>query len=585
MINLQRIIQCAEIETKENSKKNSVSMILAAVVKRIDSVTTENPDMTKEDVVNQIQEDIFEYLHKINKTNISWGIIEYYLERRINSTSEYNIEAAYRDVTEAERKNKLSIKDVKDDELQFRFELDENLRRLTIVLLQVIMEERKVADSFLTPFLEKPEGRKILKMSSRNRRNLLKHYGNSDAAIEKLEKAYKFAKKSEIEILKERAKKVTSESLIRLKEECIQKIVESARILDSIGLLEEYNKLENEVYSKQFYISSKYNYNIEEVRKMLSPEELKKLSFEQLIAMASFWINRVGKIATELSKCAHIVTHSLFDRKMDENDKMVINISEESINAIELKKRVLYKICINVIIGANDVDSKDRSVLSEWVNDDMQRITDYYKDEYKRYFDKILPDARNDLEEDLVETFPYVNTTYNTYRIKDDIVQAIMIGLLNNNLWKTQNFGYIKEDEKDIREKTFVLVGIDVPGMNMPLRLHVNRKMLIDVVKDINNGSTLFPVYKGSEDFGLDKKSFVPTYIYTPVQVEKRKILQREIERQRIGGRTKKRLRHLYHISSGVALPDHLQRPLREEYIDLNGGDSQLTAELDTQKM
>ena len=139
--------------------------------------------------------------------------------------------------------------DYDSEDAYFGYELDENMRRLVIGILQGIREDLEVVADIMEPVINTQEGRDILLMSASQRKKVLRDMGNNDRAISELEKAFKFCKKGEVELLKERVHKATSNRLTILKKECIEKIVESVKIIDSIGLLDDYNNMENNTYT------------------------------------------------------------------------------------------------------------------------------------------------------------------------------------------------------------------------------------------------------------------------------------------------------------------------------------------------
>ena len=83
---------------------------------------------------------------------------------------------------------------------------------------------------------------------------------------------------------------------------------------------------------------------------------------------------------------------------------------------------------------------------------------------------------------------------------------------------KITNWGYIPEDSSE-KDKRKVLIGIDYPGFNMPLKLHMNKDELIEYLEMIK-GNAVLPVYEGNGDMTYKGKKLT-TKIFMPL-TEKR---------------------------------------------------------------
>ncbi len=573
MLDFKSIVKFATKEIQEERNIYYTEKILKSVLRHTNKVINTNPSMDEKQVFDNIKKDVFKYLEKINDTDIFSGTIEYYLNTKLNSTSEYNLQEAYKDVCkeEKEQKKETSYDDI--SKLQYGYDLDENLRMLVKVLLYNIRFEKDIAKKTVELIWNNPEKRQLLIMSEKQRKTALRRMGCNDELIDNMQKTIKLFKKSEFEVLNEDMKTQTDNKLRKIKQECINKIIESVKILDSIGLLEEYKNSANRIYGKIKLNNCKYDDG--EIQQLVSYDNLKKLSFEQLIAMSSFWINRVNKIIPGLNNSLYIVNHLLDECTVIKDGEKQIEVPQQYLEDVELKKRVLHKISHELFLGLEDKGSQEN--LDEVVKEQVQTLVDKYGYEYEQYFDECFPHLENSLEKDLMEGLCYENTIYNSYKIKDINMQSILISLLNNNLSKIENFGYIKDNDVDISKKKYILIGIDLQGMNMPLRLHINKDMLIEMLKESQNGSTLFPIYKGSEDFlFFDSASYIPTHIYVPMSKEKKKQLQEDKKKVSPSGNLMKTIEHLCYIAGVGKMPKHMKNSSSPQYIDLVGTDDEL---------
>ena len=100
----------------------------------------------------------------------------------------------------------------------------------------------------------------------------------------------------------------------------------------------------------------------------------------------------------------------------------------------------------------------------------LKEFDEKYRDEYKKYFDKILPQSQNSLYSDIADSIILYTNKENIYFCKDATLMNLLNTFLNNE--KIRNWGYIEEfgeAKKPITEKKYVLIGIDYEGFNMPL--------------------------------------------------------------------------------------------------------------------
>ena len=141
-----------------------------------------------------------------------------------------------------------------------------------------------------------------------------------------------------------------------------------------------------------------------------------------------------------------------------------------------------------------------------------------------------------------------------------------------------RNWGYIPERyPKGLNSieagRRYILVGIDFPRYNMPVRLHIDRERLANLVK-IGLGSNKIPVYKGHEDFErvkLDgRRRYMGTQILMPIQKEQRKALEEAVNKQ-TDNPNYKLIAHLNWLAYPNRIPEHLKnQPERE--VDLETG-------------
>lgn len=141
-----------------------------------------------------------------------------------------------------------------------------------------------------------------------------------------------------------------------------------------------------------------------------------------------------------------------------------------------------------------------------------------------------------------------------------------------------KNWGYIPEINKNGKNSIEsnaenILIGIDFPRYNMPVRLHINREWLQSIV-NMTLGNTKIPVYKGNEDFFVTRiggrKKYMGTQILMPIQKEQRKDLEKAVETQK-NNPNYNCIAHLNWLAYPNREPEHLQgQPSKE--VDLATG-------------
>ena len=89
------------------------------------------------------------------------------------------------------------------------------------------------------------------------------------------------------------------------------------------------------------------------------------------------------------------------------------------------------------------------------------------------------------------------------YKIKDFSLSSLIYTVLTKQKNKVINWGYVCVDDNEDKEK--ILLGFDVPQLNMTLFSHIKKKYLMEAVKNIT-GNYVIPVYEGAKDFCELKK-------------------------------------------------------------------------------
>ena len=113
----------------------------------------------------------------------------------------------------------------------------------------------------------------------------------------------------------------------------------------------------------------------------------------------------------------------------------------------------------------------------------------------------VLRNASNNFETDIKLYYVAPNIAHTSYQLKDNILISLLFNLFNNNI-ASKNWGLSLENSgKSPKDQDKVLLAIDMPGFNMPIRLHVKREALLKDFLKANQNTTRIPLYQGEDDF------------------------------------------------------------------------------------
>lgn len=615
-----------------------VNDVLEKLLAYMSKMINENPNLKIEDIIYSIREDIATFLTAISShASIRSDLIEYQIQKNLYHQSS-NINSIYSQIIEKEKRKEIDILNMNLTGAEFSFSVEKSLELILLLLMQDLrIEYKKIEQEFQRdPFMQKAFNF-LLSNTKSNRKKIIeqasKYNPEAIQVTEKLLDLYrlKIGDKKEVEFLTKKIQERSASAMQNVKSSCISSIIECVEFLDKFGFLKQYVDLSNKEYFNMGIQDMKYSYN--EVLETLSEENLRKLNTESLIILSAFWLNRTSKIVKELNSALYIVVcpelfiHSSaenFENDVDTktNDEASVksddtanikntakttaevstkvnskitatfSVSQEDINNVILKMQVIHKMFLN-LYGQFDkarsqqlhegkaLESTAQS-FSESSDFDIEKsaneIITYYQDEYKRYFQQVFPNSENDLSDDFMFSNICENANFNLYRLKNFQIQSLLTCLLNNSPSIVENYGYIPETNKDIRQQRVILIGVDMKGFNMPLRLHIDKEMLLDVLRDVQDGGTLFPIYQGYKDFKISSnKVSMATHIYVPLSPEKEAILQKNVD-----GLVKRKtirepaIRHIHYLTKKAKMPDHLKngkKKFKPVYIDLDPSD------------
>lgn len=316
------------------------------------------------------------------------------------------------------------------------------------------------------------------------------------------------------------------------------KLANTVKLLDEMGFLKGYNIRNNKKLEELKLPMLKYEYESEKnkfgVTDLKNPEFIRRFSLDEIIAMTSFYDNRLAKEVMNFNEGLYIANKIGITKEIFENGKYELKVTDEELREIVAQLGFLTEIASEITKEsanksyANCNNDKVEPRLGE--NKTRKKaIEEYEKDYNELYKNFFLPQFYNDFEMDLnIATILEIDK-YNLYAAKDFAMESLMVILTDKNKSDNLNWGYIEENnngKNSIQNNDkFVLIGMDMKGYNMPIKLHFEKEKLETFLKNYVK-DTKIPVYEGNDDMQIPWKGFMTTQVYMPLTKDQRKQLK-----------------------------------------------------------
>ncbi|MBO5143509.1 MAG: hypothetical protein J6C46_11080 [Clostridia bacterium] len=354
--------------------------------------------------------------------------------------------------------------------------------------------------------------------------------------------------------------------------------------LDEFGTLEENETQYNE-FMKKNGLDSLMIYQEKDKRvpltERLSTKYLEQFSYFQLEALYSFYTNRVEKIEEEIGLGLFIISTSVKAKDYngkgyDIDDKNLKTIWQEHYifhRFFEEKRKELNEIC---------TPNTDMEGMENLKGYETEEVYEKLFKKYEKLFNHLLGNGR-DVKKDFI-TFGETSglAQLNNYTMKNLVLEDIIILATKEKI----NWGYIADIDSYGTQK-YALIGMDIPGLSMPIRLHIPRKRLQALMKEYLKTDEI-PVYIGSEDFRKEGNN-VGTPLILPITSKEKDAIKR-------GASNKKKEQNQVSLVQHIAytqLPNPVQRLLKwkyngkkkyQDYINIDSGKIRYTDETPVQQ-
>lgn len=315
-----------------------------------------------------------------------------------------------------------------------------------------------------------------------------------------------------------------------LKEYYIQSMEVLGEQFENFNLIENHYEIQKNLFNKLnlpdlIYSLSEDQENKICIKNVFNREFLEKLDNNRLSALKAFWTNRLVKDMNSINRAFFLINSmNLWDdlkscKTEDDVKSMLANIDMDYLEKSYSKMKFLEEILREIFDKEMKKISNNKSTIDEQEeksNVKKLKIEDLLEEfdpecEIRTEYEKMYIGAN--LYEDCCNYSQLFNTQFNLYHIKDDNIISMLSIVYSNEFFK--NWGIIIEQGKNLSKSNKILIGIDVECLNMPLRLHVSRSLIKDFL-DINQNTSLIPIYEGASDFEY-RGRLISTQVLMPI--------------------------------------------------------------------
>ncbi len=337
-------------------------------------------------------------------------------------------------------------------------------------------------------------------------------------------------------------KQVKQEAELSVQELQVQDMQVLYSFFNDLGFLEEYMSLYKKNSQKfgfqdlDYSLNDATDSNTISLREVFSEDYLKSLSIQDLSFFYTFWNNRFAKECNSLSSAFLCIDSlNLWDDFFDGNTNL--NLSNEKLIAVLQKANYLrqlfcntYSLQLNDSLHKEIKEGKPIPHLRKDYSDYYNELYNFIGKDYNNFFSDSL--ENNDFYEDFCFAKYLINLEMLAYSKKNTVLQPLIKKLLDNPVcknWGLVRHNYINGEYVDslASSSSMALLAFDIEGFNMPLRFHVSKDDLINLIRQ-NNRECIIPEYQGNEDFILNGE-FIPTPILMPILKGQRDIIRNNI--------------------------------------------------------
>lgn len=319
----------------------------------------------------------------------------------------------------------------------------------------------------------------------------------------------------------------------------------------------------------------------------------------QLGALAAFYMNRIEKIREDIDEGIFLIKYLIENKEVynlglikrnnsidnpketwyslgfDHRNKKgteITSVDEGGLIEILKKYYLISRILEESLEKQRDeIDNASKETETNLNRVEIDEVYDIIFDKYKEAYNKMFG-PKSDFKKDVKAFLDVCGLSKNIhYSSKDNIIEELIILAKE----KKMNWGVIVEDDNKSILRKHMYVGFDIPGLNMPLRLHCKLDKLQEIATRYFEDNEL-PLYVGAEDF-IAGKNF-GTQILRPITPKESDMIKVAAKQKNANPRFANFVKHL----SFIQLPNTLKKLLdwktgktqvTPDYIDITTGD------------
>ena len=558
-------------KTAPISNVQEFERIAGAAEKQLERVYQVSPEADKEKVNEQMENKLYNILHKTAEINdFKSNIARRNAIKYLNSNWE-QVETEYRKLVAEERKTGKKLKD--KDRILYSSNKKKAIRQLMAEVITNIRGIVESVDSNLIYELDRRYTGKIMDL----KKELIETKTDRESRKKVERTIYLIGPIPEFEKVKYYLKKIIGqeETDKELKEQYVNAIMIIGQLIEEFGTLEEYKKHQINELKR---INLEKLQDINGIDNLFKKENLQKLNLAQLAALYAFWDNRLVKEIEKIYNSYFIMYELGLDDKFTvQNKEAGKKILPKQLESLNVKTALLDIWISDIYYQYRDSHLEGGEVNIE---DALNKINNEFGAEYKKYFSGIggLNVQENNLDKDIILRLRTENAIRNLYLQKDNGITGLLNLLYNGDV--SENWGIIDENSRS----KFVLLVADINGLNMPLRLHIERQKVKEFAIK-NQENSMVPIYSGITDFNINGR-IISTHILMPLTQNQKELIKQASSNVKAGDYRYKFIKHLEYLADWQKYPEHLQKKKEtkkkgktkikyekiREYIDLETG-------------
>lgn len=541
-------------ETKKFYMKKDLELIL----EYFEKIKKENPNMSVIDMQEKFIDEQYEILVDFSKSaNIRGKYFQYKAAKELIKDGK-KLEEMYNQLNkEGHIKYKDGIYNANND----------NNYKVLIEDMKYALEHRPIPKETLE-FSENYKN-----ASNKEKREIESNLSNEERKI--LEMLINTTTDDEVTNIKNLIKVLLPDIEGEIKKDLINSMKSMGRFFEQFNFIGRYKSLNSSKLKgmglaelEQPLYKDKFGKKEVELNKLFSEEVLEQCSVEDLLVLNAFWQNRFAKETERINNAIF----ALVELEVLENGNKTTYTNGE-MKLIETKTELLKGISSIVSTILNKKNEKKNS-KGEYeyetldVRKEVEAILLPFKKRYDEYIYEKTGKKGNNISNDYINYALLYNQLENAYKCKNSTMVNIL-SMICDDKSKT-NWGYIADEmSTSKKDSKFLLIGIDYEGMNMPVRLHIEKSLIKDFLK-CRGEKLKLPVYKGAEDF-IYNGNVIPTQILMPASNKYKKCIKECLEERKLPEDQEKMLYHLRYIKDHNKYPEHL-RNIPERIVDIQTG-------------